>query len=800
MIYPGNFEKKIGFDTVRKYLAEACISDLGKYYVEKIRFSSNRQTIKRLIDQVTEFRRIIDLNKPFPLSGYFDLRYELNRLKTEGTYIAVEELFNLKTSLETVNNILIFFKNQPEDEYPELKSLTTGFELNAAILKEAVRIIDDKGDIKDTASPRLSEIRTKISNKQRQVIAETRKAFAQAKQNGYLPEGSEITIRNGRAVIPVRASDKRAVKGFVHDESATGQTVFIEPVTSFELNNEIIELENAEKREIIKILSAFSNFLRPEIPYLIPVYRFLGIIDFIRAKALVAAKFNSSTPVISANRETELINAYHPLLVISHKKLGKDVVPLNISLDNEKRILIISGPNAGGKSVCLKTMGLLQYMFQCGMQIPASPDSKLAVFENIFLDIGDEQSLENDLSTYSSHLLNMKYFLKNANSKTLILIDEFGTGTEPQLGAAIAEATLEQLAHKGAYGIITTHYTNLKLAADKIKGLVNGAMLFDTEKMQPLYQLKIGKPGSSFAFEIAKKIGFPQDVLNRARKKSGGKHLVFDKQLQQLETDKLTIEEKQKQLEQKEHEITDLQNKYNELLSKLEKEKKEIIENAKIEALEILENSNKEIEKTIKGIKEAKAGKTQTKTLRNNLEKKKSELEKELKNVITAKTVKNKSKTENLKIETGDYVEMEGMDVVGEVVRIEGEDVSVNVNNVILNTSLKKLVKTAKKPETKAKKASKNSIVNNLNEKAANFNLSIDLRGKRGEEALEILTRYIDDAILLNINEVSILHGKGYGILRDLIRDYLKTVDQVKWFGDAHIERGGAGITRVVFR
>jgi DNA mismatch repair protein MutS2 len=801
MIYPDNFEFKIGFDSIRKLLSEACISDLGKEYVNKIRLTTNILLLKRLHKQVTEFRHILNFGKPFPVSGYFDLRYELNRLKTEGTYISAEELFNLKSSLETISNIISFFKKTETEQYEELKKLMTDFEFPQEILTKAKTIIDEKGNIKDTASGELVSIRAKIAGKQRQIIAETRKAFSKAKQNGYLPEGSEITIRNGRAVIPVKASDKRAIKGFIHDESSSGQTVFIEPITSFEINNEIIELENKERREIIKILTNFSNVLRPEIYNLLNAYRFLGIIDFIRAKAVVASSLNASSPTIDRNGEAVLTKAYHPLLMISHKKINKEVVPVDISLNKANRILIISGPNAGGKSVCMKTFGLLQYMFQCGLQIPASPDSRLPVFENIFLDIGDEQSLENDLSTYSSHLLNMKFFLKNANSKTLFLIDEFGTGTEPHLGAAIAEATLEQLAHKKAYGIITTHYTNIKLAADRIKGLINGAMLFDTEKMQPLYILKTGKPGSSFAFEIANKIGFPEDVLNRAKKKSGGKHLVFDKQLQQLETDKLSMEEKQKYIERKESEILNLENKYKELLSKLEKEKKEIIKKAKIEALEIIEKSNKEIEKTIKEIKEAKADKNKTKTARNELEKKKSKLQSEVsKEKKIKKNTEIKRDVENKKIKEGDFVEIKGMDVVGEVIRIENKDVSVNVNNVILNTSLDKLVKTDKKPKNAVKKISKNNIINEINEKAANFELTLDLRGKRGEEALEILARYIDDAILLNIKEISILHGKGYGILRELIRDFLKNIKEIKWFGDAHIERGGAGITRVVFK
>ena len=801
MIYPENFEKKIGFDIIRQMVSEACVSDMGKDYVSKIRFSTGGNIIRRMHMQISEFRQIIDYGKNFPVTGYFDLRPELYRLKTDGTYLSVEALFDLKTSLTVLSEILHFFKSTEESDFPELKALTYGFDFPEIILQEAKRIVDDKGEMRDNASSKLADIRIKLNQKNRQVIAETRKAYQTAKQSGYLPEGAEITIRNGRSVIPVKAADKRAVIGFIHDESSTGQTVFIEPVTSFEINNEIIELENEERREIIRILTLFSNLLRPEIPSLLSGYRFLGIIDFIRAKALVAIRLQAFSPLLSKGK-VNLTKAVHPLLSLSHKQLGKEVVPLSLSLDKENRILIISGPNAGGKSVCLKTFGLLQYMFQCGIQIPASPNSELPLFDNIFIDIGDEQSLENDLSTYSSHLLNMKFFLKNANSKSLILIDEFGTGTEPQLGGAIAEATLEQLAHKGAFGLITTHYTNLKLAADKIHGLINGAMLFDTEKMQPLYLLKIGKPGSSFAFEIAKKIGFPTDVLNRARKKSGGKHLSFDKQLQQLEADKLSISLHQQELIEKEKELTTLQKQYETLFNELKKSKKEILSQANKEALEILKHSNKVIEKTIREIKEAKADKGKTKEVRVRLETKKRALEKS----VSFKKQQKEEKTElptqktNRKIKAGDFVEIEEMDVVGEVLQVEGNEAFVNVNNVRLKTTVAKLRKSNKKPKSLTKQRVISPIVQELNEKVAHFELTIDLRGKRAPEAMEQLTRYIDDAILLNIREVRILHGKGFGILREIIREYLRSIPEIKQFGDAPVDRGGAGITNIIFK
>ncbi len=807
MIYPENFEQKIGFSEIIGLINDACISNLGRYFVSKMHFSSKPEVIEKLHRQVSEFRQMLDLGKPFPISGYFDLHEELLLLKTEGSYISKENLFDLKTSLTVIGEILRLFKNTEEGQFAELKVLAARFEFPSDILKEAAKIIDDKGEIKDNASTKLSDIRKQLQNKRLQITGETRKAFHRAKKAGYLSENAEITIRNGRAVIPVKASDKRSVKGFIHDESASGQTIFIEPVVSFEMNNEIIEFENEERREILKILILFSNLLRPYLLELTGAYHFLGLMDFIRAKVLMSKKINAFSPVITRRKELMLHKAVHPLLFLSHRTNGKQVVPLDLNLTIKNRILMISGPNAGGKSVCMKTLGLLQYMFQCGIPISASPDSKIPVFEHLFLDIGDEQSLENDLSTYSSHLLSLKFFLSNANTKSLILIDEFGTGTEPQLGAAIAEATLEQLAQKETFGLITTHYTSLKLAADRIPGLINGAMLFDKEKMQPLYQLQTGKPGSSFALEIARKIGFPQDILNRAKKKIGVKHFRFDTQLQQMEEDKLLIKKKQAEIVVKEQQLALLTEKYTHLQKEIESNKKKIIRDAKVEALEILKQSNREIEKTIREIRETKANKNKTKVIREQLEIKKISLEQQLINE-TANPYRPKSAKENQEqykknhmdsLKVGDFVEIENIDVVGQLLNIEGDDCFVNVNTVRLKIGKEKLKKSDKKPKfTKQRNAT--GIINDLNQKVADFGLSIDLRGKRSEEAKELLTHYIDDAILLGIKEVSILHGKGWGILREIIHEYLQTVNEVQHISNAPVDRGGAGITIVVFK
>ncbi len=812
MIYPDNFEQKIGFDSIRTLIAEACVSDMGREYVTKIRFSSNPSVIDKMLLQTTEFIQILETERAFPTHDYIDLRPELSRLKIPGTYLSQEALFDLKGSLFTLQNILAFFKKTEEEDYLQLKILIANMVIPDVLLEKAGHIMDDKGQIRDMASDKLAIIRRQLIAKQRQVMQEVRKAFSQAKKSGWLPENAEITIRNGRAVIPVKAADKRALRGIIHDESSTGQTVFIEPVSSFEVSNEILELESEERREIVRVLIRYTDVLRPYLEPLAEAYCVLGLLDFIRAKALFSKKIGAVRPIISKNH-FHLKKGIHPLLYLSHKASGKIVVPLEMELERENRLLLISGPNAGGKSVCLMTVGLLQYMLQCGLPVSVSPDSKFRIFDRIFIDIGDEQSLENDLSTYSSHLLNMKFFLQHANSKSLILIDEFGTGTEPQLGAAIAEAALEQLVHKQTFGVITTHYTSLKLAIERLEGTINGAMLFDVKELKPLYRLKIGKPGSSFAFEIARKIGFPQDVLNRARKKSGGKHLRFDTQLQQLEADKLSIAQKQKEILASDEHLSQLIDKYKHLSEQLEAEKKQIIRQAKTEALEIVRQSNRIVENTIREIREAQADKEKTKQLRQQLDETKVKLKKSLKDSPLPKkkaapkhSKKEKTEPEHSEVSLsgplhpGDFVEVKESGIVGELLTVEGKESLVNVNNIRLKISTDKLLKTNKKPPNSTVKRSFSGIMQEINQKAEQFELTLDLRGKRADEAMELLTRYIDDALLLSIREVSILHGKGYGILREIIRGYLQSVKEIERFGDAPVELGGAGITKIRFR
>jgi DNA mismatch repair protein MutS2 len=809
MIYPSNFELKIDFNQIRDLVSQQCVSEMGRKFVRKMHFTAHFAVIQKMLEQNMEFVRILESGKSFPIQNYIDCREELSRLKTEGAYIEQEALFDLKLSLETLWQILEFFKATNEDEYPRLKAIIGDLFFPQELLNAASAIIDDKGNIRDNASSELMEIRQKLQSKARQVMRETRKAFNQARQSGWLPDHAEITIRNGRAVIPVKASDKRALQGFIHDESASGQTIFIEPMASVEVNNEIVELENKERREIIRILTRFTNRLRPYLSDLHAAYRIMGLMDFIRAKALFASKINATVPRITTEKVISIKHATHPLLYLSHKQSGKEVVPLDLELDAGRRILIISGPNAGGKSVCLKTVGLLQYMLQCGLAVPVSPDSQFRIFDKLFIDIGDEQSLENDLSTYSSHLLNMKHFLRHANAQSLVLIDEFGTGTEPQLGGAIAEATLGFLVKKETFGVITTHYTNLKLAAERMEGLVNGAMLFDVKELKPLYQLKIGKPGSSFAFEIARKIGFPNYALNRARKIGGGKHLRFDAQLQQLEADKISMNKKQEELRKKEEELAALMEKYTLLNDEIEKQKKQILKKAQENALEVVRQSNREIEKTIREIKESQADKETTKKARQQLDETKRKLELGLKRKENPVTRKKKrqpiekkvySADDLGKVSEGDRVQVVESDIIGDLISIQGENAVVDVNGIRLKIATKKLVKTKNNPKKRTRKTDYSNIMHDIHTKAASFELSLDLRGKRAEEAMEVLQKYIDDAILLNVKEVSILHGKGFGILREIIREYLLKVPEVVWFGDAAINLGGAGITNVKFR
>lgn len=809
MIYPGDFEEKVGFDQIRIKLKQFCLSRMGEDYVDKIRFSSNHELILKLLIQVHEFSSILRFSENFPSHDYFDLRPEFSRIRINGTIIELAALFDLKASLVTITDILFFFKKSEPEQFQTLKELGANLYLDKGILQRIDAIVDERGKIKDGASKKLKEIRTELRKKQGQIDRKIIQSLNHAKSEGWTAADVEPTLRNNRLVIPVQATHKRKLKGFIHDESATGQTVYIEPAEIFDANNEIRDLENAEKREILKILLEFTDFLRLHLDDLRLAYQYLGLIDFIRAKAKLAIEIEAQTPVFINTQIINWVKARHPILFISHKAQKKKVVPLDIQLDKNQRILIISGPNAGGKSVCLKTVGLTQYMLQCGLLPSLDESSETGIFDNLFINIGDEQSLENDLSTYSSHLLNIKHFILNSNEKTLFLIDEFGTGTEPQLGGAIAEAALEKLNENKSFGVITTHYSNLKLLADSQEGIVNGAMLFDTTQMQPLYQLRIGRPGSSFAFEIAKNIGFPKVVLQNAANKTGKTQLDFDQQLQQLEVDKLSLQRKEEEINVADGFLAEMVSKYENLLEEIQNSKKEIISKARTEALQLIENSNQLIERTIKEIKESQADKEKTKALREKVRQKSDELKRITSKSIDKKNKKTLSKVQEVEepldmiIKIGDSVKIKEQDTIGEVTEINDDEAVISFNSIKFRTPLDRLRKVSKKQarqETRSTKSSYSSVINELNDKMASFNLSIDVRGKRADEALNEVGRYIDEAILLSVKEVYVLHGKGDGILRKIIRDYLNTVDQVKKSYDQNLERGGNGITVVELR
>lgn len=797
LIYPSNFAQKTGFNQVSELVSERCISDMGRKRVRDLTFSANFDLISRLLKETREFLTILETGLPFPAQDYLDLSPVLSHIQIPGTYLLPEELVDLRLSLRTIAGCLNFFRLPSAQNFIHLKALAGELEVPEHILREADRILDEKGHIRDSASNELSRIRKEVHNK----IVASEKMIGQllnmARSSGWTSADAEVTLSDGRLVIPLQATHKRKIKGIIHDESASGQTVYLEPESCLEINNEVRELENAERREIIHILILFSDYLRPVTGTLLKAYDFLGEMDFIRAKARFAMEIEADEPILVPFPSIDWVNARHPLLTLSFKAKTKTVVPLNLKLDKVERILIITGPNAGGKSVCLKTVGLIQYMLQNGLLVPIDPDAKAGIFENIFIDIGDEQSLENDLSTYSSHLLNLGFFIGNCNSNSLFLIDELGTGTDPSLGGAIAEAALEKLSETGAFGVVTTHYSNLKLLAGKVPGILNGAMLFDTKKLQPLYILASGKPGSSFTFEIARRMGFPEEVISAAISKAGKTHLDFEQQLQEVETEKLQLEKRLKEFQVADGFLVELVGKYETMKTQLEKTRKDILDKARQEAREILEQSNRVIENTIKQIRESQAEKNKTRSARSEIENFRqkiilSSIEEEKKEDEPEKEI------ELPKWKTGDRVSIEGRQNPGIIERIKTNQAIVDFDGLKISIPTQSLL-PARVPVKKTS-GRVSSYIHDLNEKNINFKLTLDLRGKMADEALQMVQKYLDDAYLLRIKEVSILHGKGEGILRRVIREYLAGVDEVTSFADEQPDRGGSGITKVLLK
>lgn len=813
MIYPKNFENKIDFVAVRNILKEKCLCPLGVKCCEEMKFSSDYDTVRTMLEQTNEFLSIIVSGEEFPLSYYFDLTQSLVNIRAAGSYMSEQELFNLKRSLTTISDIASFFKKQDDEsvQYARLSELVAPMQTFPSIIGNIDRVLDKFGNIKDNATPELASIKRQIASTTSSINGLLRKIMTEGRQAGYIDKDAAPSIRDGRLVIPVAPMNKRKVRGIVHDESATGKTVFIEPAEIVEANNNIRELENEMRREIIRILSEISSNIRPHIDDMIDSYVILGQIDFIRAKALFAQQIGACLPQIERKPQIEWYHAVHPILFLTLNDQGKDVVPLNINLDCKNRILIISGPNAGGKSVCLKTVSVVQYMTQCGLLPPVYSNSHIGIFRNLFVDIGDEQSIENDLSTYSSHLTNMKFFINNGGKETLVLIDEFGGGTEPQIGGAIAQAILDRFNQKHIFGVITTHYQNLKHFADDTEGIINGAMLYDRHRMQPLFQLSIGYPGSSFAVEIARKIGLPADVITEAENLVGSDYINMDKYLLDIARDKKYWESKRQEIHSKEKRLASLIEKYDDEVERLSSEQKEIIRAAKAEAKEILARSNASIERTIHEIKKAQAEKNRTKEVRRQLDEFKSRLEQEDERITVKRNPELRRPKKNKKdfiidkdnksvepINVNDYVTIDGGNSSCLVLEIDGKEAVIAIGDFKSRVALKRLKKVAKRDLNERKVAFiSSSTSNEMRQRQLNFKQDIDVRGMRADEAIQAVTYFIDDALQFNAKTVRILHGTGNGILRTRIREYLNTVNGVESYRDEHVQLGGAGITVV---
>ena len=868
MIYPNNYENKIGFNDIRSLLKERCLSSLGREMVDEITFSADCDEVNEWLEQVREFRQLMEKDENFPLQFFFDMREAVARIRLAGTHFEEQELFDLRRSLETIANIVTFLSKDEEPPYPALYRLTENIQTFPAMIRRIDSILDKFGRIKDGATMTLAGIRHELKNTEGNISRTLYTILHAAQRDGLVDKDAAPTLRDGRLMLPVAPGVKRRIKGIVHDESATGKTVFIEPAEVVEANNRIRELEAEERREIIRILTVFSDEVRPYVKDILDSYRFLATIDLIRAKSEMAKLFKAYEPKVVDRPHIDWIRAIHPLLQLSLEKQGKKVVPLEISLQSlsprplqkerepqfplhlegaRGRLLIISGPNAGGKSVCLKTVGLLQYMLQCGLPIPVSERSTCGLFKNIMIDIGDEQSIEDDLSTYSSHLMNMKQMIRYADHHTLLLIDEFGGGTEPMIGGAIAEAVLKQFWQKKAFGVITTHYQNLKHFADEHEGVVNGAMLYDRHEMQALFQLSIGQPGSSFAIEIARKTGLPEEVIKEASDIVGSEYIQSDKYLQDIVRDKRYWEGKRQTIHQHEKNLEGHIQRYETNLEEIERERKQILKRAQQQADELLAEANRKIENAIREIREAQAEKERTREIREELQEFRAQVQsddtrglmseedfaKKLRQMEERKARKAQRKAEkaqkkeednkrqqtfgaerssandsNRPLQKGDSVRIKGLNTVGTIESIQGKQVTVIFGDVRTKMKTEQLERAdtgkVKKEETSTSDKYAHLAIQTskmtratMEDRKHNFHQDIDVRGMRGDEAIDAVMHFIDDAILIGMSRVRILHGTGSGILRQLIRQYLNTIPNVSHFRDEHVQFGGAGITVV---
>lgn len=786
MLYPSNSADKLGFTDVKLLISAHCLSDMGREMVAKIQVMNNADLIRKFLSQAAEFKTILQHDSALPITQLFDIKTLANKARIEGTFLTEDEFYRVQASLNTVFAVIAYF-NEREGQYPNLEALFEHLPIEKAILKKIDMVIDAKGKIRPNASRELQDITSDIAKAEQEARRKIDQIFKNAGSNGWTADGS-LTIRDGRLCIPLLAENKRKLKGFIHDESASGQTVYMEPEEVFTLNNKVRDLEFERRREIVKILTTLTDELRPYVPLLLSYHGLLTKLDFVRAKALFAIDVEGALPQLVNDASIKLINARHPLLYLSFKKEHKTVVPLNVQIDEGTRVVVVSGPNAGGKSVCMKTVGLLQMMVQAGLLIPADENSVVGVFRQMFVDIGDDQSIESDLSTYSAHLSKMKHFVENANGKTLILIDEFGTGTDPQFGGPIAEAVLESLNHKKVKGMVTTHYSNLKIFASNTEGLENASMLFDNQQMKPMYMLEVGKPGSSYAFEIAQKIGLPQNVLNLAKNKISIGQKKVDTLLVDLEREKKEIFDTKLQLDKQQRRVNTLLAENETLKKYLEENQNALIRDAKQQAKTIILDANRLVENTISEIKSSQADKEKTKELRENLNKAAQ------KNTIKTETQKPAADNEDIK--PGDWVKLVDSETTGQVMEIVKDNVILAIGDLRTVVKKKRVQKISKKEVPKEVRRSNLSNTSDV----ANFSPEIDVRGMRGEEALYAIEKVLDRAIMMGFGTLKVLHGKGDGILRKLIRGYLKKYDQVSHMEDEHLDRGGDGITYVYLK
>ena len=829
MIYPANFEEKIGFDRIREQVTALCSTPSAKAKLAEEGFSTSADEIERRLSLMNEMRSLLMLERDFPDGDYPDPAPLVAKIRVEGSYLLADEADQLRKALVTVGAIAEFILGRGGARYPRLWELSRRVTLFPEIVRAIDAILDDRGEVKDSASPELQQVRRAIREREGQAAKRLQQVLQRAKQAGIVDADAVLSVRDGRPVIPVAAANKRKLQGFIHDESATGRTFYVEPVEVVEINNELKELEYAERREVVKVLSTFTESIRPDAEAIADAGDYLSSVDMIRAKARWALANDAGKPILSTDDRLELRTARHPLLQQTLRAQGREVVPLDLALDRRKHILVISGPNAGGKSVCLKTTGLMQYLFQCGYPVPASEVSELPVFRSIFIDIGDEQSIDDDLSTYSSHLRNMKNMLAVASDRTLVLIDEFGSGTEPTIGGAIAEAILERLLERGCYGVVTTHYANIKYFASNAEGVANGAMLFDVQRIRPLFKLEIGKPGSSFAVEIARKIGLPEEIIRAASDKAGSDHINLERQLREIARDKRYWEQKRDRIRLTDRKIEELEQSYAAQLARIRQERSEILRAAKAEARELMAEANRRIEQTIKEIREAQAEREMTRFIRRDLDafkerveqadavdaEKAARIEREMEKLRRRRERREERRRQPVaaggaqpvvappprEIEVGSKVVLEGQQTPGVVQSLKGDKVQVAFGQLLTTVDRKRLrvVSNSEYREATRPVTARTVVSVDVAARKLNFKDHIDVRGMRASEAVEAVQSFIDDALMVGVGSVTILHGKGTGALKEEIRRYLRTVPDIAGVADEHADRGGAGITVVTF-